>query len=107
MRAGPHRAAHDRHEGSAMHAMTTRASAAAAAAVLAVTTLWTVGQASASEPTIDHIVSADPANFTPNVNQGKVESMVQIGNRIIAVGKFTSVTAAASAGGATYTRNSI
>lgn len=60
-----------------------------------------------AEPTIDHVVSADPANFTPNVDNGKVESMVQIGNRVIAVGKFTSVTAAASAGGATYTRNSI
>ncbi len=33
--------------------------------------------------------------------------MVQIGNRIIVGGKFTTVTAAASAGGATVTRNGI
>jgi hypothetical protein len=55
------------------------------------------------EPTIDHIVSAHPDNVTPNVNDGRVDGMVQVGNRIIAVGKFTSVTA----GEATFTRNSI
>ena len=60
-----------------------------------------------AEPTHASVVSIDPSNVTPNVNQGKVESMVQIGSRIIAVGKFTSVTAPASAGGATFTRNSI
>ncbi|HSS67658.1 MAG TPA: malectin domain-containing carbohydrate-binding protein [Nocardioidaceae bacterium] len=84
--------------------MRAAALVSAASAALIVTALT---PAHASEPTIDHIVSADPANFTPNVNQGKVDAMVQIGSRIIAVGKFTSVTAAASAGGATYTRNSI
>jgi Malectin domain len=60
-----------------------------------------------AEPNLDRIVSANPENFTPNVNQGQVNSLVQIGNRIIVGGKFTSVTAAASAGGATVTRNSI
>ena len=59
------------------------------------------------EPTHSGVVSMDPNNVTPNVNQGKVESMVQVGSRMIAVGKFTSVTAPASAGGATFTRNSI
>ena len=58
----------------------------------------------AAEPTIDHVVSANPENWTPNVNDGKVESMVQVGGRIIAVGKFTSVTAS---NGTSYTRNSI
>ena len=53
-----------------------------------------------AEPTHASVVSIDPSNVTPNVNQGKVESMVQIGSRIVAVGKFTSVTAPASAGGA-------
>ncbi|MCB0909249.1 MAG: PKD domain containing protein, partial [Nocardioidaceae bacterium] len=57
----------------------------------------------AAEPTLDHIVSANPENWTPNVNDGKVEGMVQVGNRIIAVGTFTNVTA----GGTTYPRNSI
>jgi hypothetical protein len=87
--------------------ITSRRARAAAGAVALVTALAVAQPALGSEPTIDHVVSADPANFTPNVNDGKVESMVQIGSRIIAVGKFTSVTAAASAGGASYTRNSI
>lgn len=60
-----------------------------------------------AEPNLDRIVSANPENFTPNVNQGQVNSLVQIGNRIIVGGKFTSVTAAASAGGATFTRNGV
>src|SRR4030095_7695910 len=74
------------------------------AAAVAALTLAGLAPAHASEPTIDHIVSANPENWTPNVNQGKVESMVQIGSRIIAVGKFSSVT---SSTGTTYTRNSI
>ena len=57
----------------------------------------------AAEPTIDHVVSTNPENWTPDVNDGKVEGTVQIGNRIIAVGKFTNVTW----NGTTYTRNSI
>jgi hypothetical protein len=61
-------------------------------------------QVQAAEPTHDRIVSADPANFTPNVEGGKVDAMVQIGNRVIAVGKFTQVT---PTGGSTVTRNSI
>jgi hypothetical protein len=75
-------------------------------ATVAITTS-TVTSAQASEPTMDHLVSANPENWTPNVNQGRVNGMVQVGNRVIAVGKFTSVTAAPSAGGATVTRNSI
>jgi hypothetical protein len=74
---------------------------AAAAACVAV---GTIAQVQAFEPTQDRIVSANPENFTPNVEDGKVESMVQVGNRIIAVGKFTQVT---PVGGPTVTRNSI
>lgn len=61
-------------------------------------------QASAVEATHDKVVSANPENVTPNVEDGRVNSMVQIGNRIIAVGKFTKVT---PTGGSTVTRNSI
>ena len=76
-----------------------------AVAAIAVVGLTVVALPSfAAEPTIDHVVSANPENWTPNVNDGKVESMVQVGGRIIAVGKFTSVTAS---NGTTYTRNSI
>jgi hypothetical protein len=62
------------------------------------------GQAAGAEATHDRIVSANPENFTPNVEDGKVDAMVQVGNRIIAVGKFTRVT---PVGGATVTRNNI
>ncbi len=58
----------------------------------------------AAEPVQDGVVSANPANTTPNVENHKVESMVKIGNRIIAVGNFTQVT---PPGGTTVTRNSI
>jgi hypothetical protein len=63
-----------------------------------------IAQVQAVEPVQDRIVSANPENFTPNVEDGKVESMVQVGSRIIAVGKFTKVT---PTGGPTVTRNSI
>ena len=63
--------------------------AAAVATALALTTVPVFG----AEPSLDRIVSANPENWTPNVNDGKVEGMVQVGNRIIAVGKFTNVTA--------------
>lgn len=87
--------------------MKTNLSRALLAAFLTISLVGANSAVSQAEPTLDRIVSANPADFTPNVNQGKVNSMVQIGTRIIAVGKFTSVTAAASAGGATFTRNGI
>jgi hypothetical protein len=73
---------------------------ALAAATLAVAT----SPADGAEAVHDRVVSANPADFTPNVEDGKVESMVQVGNRIIAVGTFSRVT---PVGGATVTRNSI
>jgi len=84
--------------------MRTSMLAATAAAALTVGGLSLAAiPASASEPTIDHVVSANPENWTPNVDNGLVEGMVQVGNRIIAVGKFTSVTW----NGTTYVRNNI
>lgn len=82
-----------------------------AAGLLAATTLSATallgfgGAVQASEVVPDRIVSANPENFTPNVNQGRVNAMVQVGNRVIAVGKFTSVSPAGST--STITRNSI
>ena len=37
------------------------------------------------------VVSADPATFTPNVLDGKVDAFVQVGNKMIVGGKFTQV----------------
>jgi hypothetical protein len=39
----------------------------------------------------DRLVSPDPADFTPQVLDGSVKSMVKIGNRIFVGGSFTSV----------------
>jgi len=44
------------------------------------------------------IVSDNPANWTPNVLDGQVEALVQVGNRIIAGGIFTQVQAAGATG---------
>ena len=62
--------------------------------------------AAAHDPHHGKIVSADPVNFTPHVNNGSVKSITQIGNKIVAVGTFTSVSQA-SDGSNPLTRNRI
>ncbi|MEV6284940.1 PKD domain-containing protein [Kribbella sp. NPDC051770] len=42
----------------------------------------------------DRVVSADPANFTPNVLDGSVKSIVQVGNTILIGGLFNQIQAA-------------
>ncbi|TWD83283.1 PKD domain-containing protein [Kribbella amoyensis] len=42
----------------------------------------------------DRVVSDDPANFTPNVLDGSVKSIVQVGNTILIGGVFTQIQAA-------------
>ncbi|MFL6139372.1 MAG: PKD domain-containing protein [Frankiaceae bacterium] len=54
----------------------------------------------------DRIVSDDPAGFTPNVLDGEVDAVVQIGNRILLGGTFTQVQNANDTA-TTYTRNDI
>ncbi len=55
------------------------------------------GPARAVQVPQDRIVSDDPANFTPNVLDGDVRAIAQIGNQIILGGNFTQVQAAGSA----------
>jgi hypothetical protein len=43
------------------------------------------------------VVTADPANFTPHVLDGKVDAFVQVGNKMIAGGLFTKVQQQGSA----------
>ena len=62
-------------------------------------------QQPASAITYDDIVSANPSNNTPNVNQGAVTSIAKVGNTMVAVGKFSTVTA--PNGGATVNRTNI
>ena len=52
------------------------------------------------------IANAVPAKFTPNIVDGAVESMVQVGSLMVVGGSFTQVTPTAGAGaGTTVTRN--
>jgi chitodextrinase len=53
--------------------------------------LGVTGTAQAVQTPQASIVTADPANYTPNVLDGKVESLVQIGPEIYAAGLFTQV----------------
>jgi hypothetical protein len=54
------------------------------------------------------LVSANPANHTPNVNSGAVHKFVQVGATMYAGGSFSSVsTAPGVSPGGTFTRNNI
>ena len=75
--------------------------AALAALTLAASAVASTQLATAAEPIHDRIVSDNPENITPNVEDGRVNVMVQIGNRIIAGGRFTTVTPAGGAFGDT------
>jgi hypothetical protein len=89
----------------------TRLGAVCAAVLLTAGVTTTVATPSqASEPTLDDVVSVDPADWTPNVTDGHVNAMVQIGNRVIAAGSFTSVKTVSSANSTArtlFTRNGI
>ena len=59
-------------------------------------------------PALGVVVSANPANFTPNVASGAVHKFVQIGTTMYAGGTFGSVsTAPGVSPGGTFTRNNI
>jgi len=73
---------------------------AAAATVLAM-----AGPAPAVNAPHGGVVSANPADFTPHVMNGSVQSIVQIGDRIVAAGTFTTVRQTLT--GADITRNRI
>jgi PKD repeat protein len=65
--------------------------------------------ASAASPGVTDggvIANAVPAKFTPNIVDGAVKSMVQVGSLMVVGGTFTQVTPTAGAGaGTTVTRN--
>jgi hypothetical protein len=59
-------------------------------------------------PALGMVVSANPANFTPNVASGAVYKFVQVGGTMYAGGSFGSVsTAPGVSPGGTFTRNNI
>ncbi len=65
--------------------------------------------ASAASPGVNDggvVANAVPAKFTPNIVDGAVESMVQVGSLMVVGGSFTQVTPTAGAGsGTTVTRD--
>ncbi|MCB0997518.1 MAG: hypothetical protein KDB21_20635, partial [Acidimicrobiales bacterium] len=89
-----------------------RARARLAAALVAVVTAGSAGAtvlsgiAVASTETAT-LPSDDPANFTPNVLNGEVDSIWQVGSRVIIGGNFTSIANASQNGGATFARQRV
>ncbi|MCI3948436.1 MAG: domain containing protein [Acidimicrobiales bacterium] len=79
-----------------------RRRAVAAAALLVVGLVaGAVPEAGAVNPTQSVVVSPDPANWTPEVLDGRVLSIVQVGGTMVVGGTFTSVRAP---GGAAQSR---
>jgi hypothetical protein len=89
-----------------MHASRTlRAMLLAIGLSVAVAAVPTVASASIA---LGAVVSANPANFTPNVASGEVRKFVQIGGTMYAGGTFGSVsTAPGVSPGGTFTRSNI
>jgi hypothetical protein len=54
-----------------------------------------ITQTSGASPAIGHVVSTNPVDFTPNINDGAVFKSAETGGVLYAGGSFTSVTAAA------------
>jgi hypothetical protein len=69
------------------------------------TAVTTAGMADAFQITQNQTVSAAPAPWTPQITDGKVEAIVQVGNRMIVGGTFTTATNAN--GGTAFSRNRI
>ncbi len=71
-------------------------------------TLFATGALPASAVNVDQgtsVVSAVPASFTPQVMNGSVNAIIQVGNEIIAAGTFTTVQQTTTSAG--ITRNHI
>ena len=82
---------------------------AAALVVLAVSGACWIGPGPTRAEAVNYpqngIVNPDPINKTPWANDGRVNAIVEIGNRVIVAGKFTSVRDAVAK--ITYTRTNI
>ena len=87
----------------------TRITVAVVAALAAtMPALWTAAATAASPGVNDGgvVASAVPAKYTPNIGNGAVEAIVQVGSRVVVGGSFTTVTPTAGTGaGTAVTRN--
>jgi PKD repeat protein len=83
-----------------------RRAATALALVLGTASAWLApAEPAAASQVPATLPTANPANFTPNVESGEVDSIWQVGSRVIIAGTFTSVSNATQNGGTTYVRN--
>ena len=79
-----------------------------AAAGIAVTLAFTGSGTANASPAIGRVVSTNPVNYTPNINQGAVYKMAEANGMLYAGGSFSTVTAAAgTTPQGTFTRNRI
>ena len=79
-----------------------------AAASIAVTVAAVGAGTADASPAIGRVVSTNPVNYTPNINQGAVFKMAEANGMLYAGGSFTTVTAAAgTTPQGTFTRNKI
>lgn len=83
--------------------VSARRALAGATTLLALTGVLASVPAAASL-TDDRVVSSNPVNYTPNVNQGAVTSIARVGDTMVAVGGFTTVT---DLHGTTFNRTNI
>ena len=70
--------------------------AGGAGLLLAAGVITTAGPPAGAAASPGQIVSADPVNFTPNLVDGDVRSVVQVGDRVFIGGNFTQVKEAGS-----------
>jgi chitodextrinase len=75
-------------------------------AIAVLATLVVVGiPAAQAQPVVhDRVVSDDPANYTPDIMDGSAEAVIQIGDKVIVGGTFSTVQAAGSNVNVTRTR---
>src|SRR5215218_531978 len=77
-----------------------------ALAALGFSALPPLTSVSAAGPTAQ-LPTANPANFTPNVLNGEVQSIWQVGNTVIIGGDFTQIANATQNGGQSYNRSGL
>jgi PKD repeat protein len=80
---------------------------ALASVVAGVAVFDAAGPAHAAAPPVATLPTDNPANWTPNVIDGQVQAIWQVGNRVYIGGTFTQVADTANNGGTVYNRSGL